>query len=88
MDWKKSRSGKELSACVRCVLISDLPLLQVIIKVYEEKEQCWQKEYMKLRSQYESSLLLYQKKALKAEEQLLLVEKQVRTNFLFFLHLH
>lgn len=81
VEKESQREGAD--TCVRCVLISDLPLLQVIIKVYEEKEQCWQKEYMKLRSQYESSLLLYQKKALKAEEQLLLVEQQVRTNFLF-----
>lgn len=45
--------------------------------MYEEKEQTWQKEYMKLRTQYESSLLVYQKKALKAEEQLLLLTQQV-----------
>ena len=55
----------------------DFPLLQVIFKVYEEKEQTWQKEYMKLRTQYESSLLVYQKKALKADEQLLLLTQQV-----------
>lgn len=70
---------------MQCVLISDLPsVAQVIIKVYEEKEQSWHKEYMKLRSQYESSLLLYQKKALKAEEQLLLLTQQVRQGTSFF----
>ena len=52
-------------------------VLQVIFKVYEEKEQAWQKEYMRLRSQYESSLLVYQQKALRAERQLLLLTQQV-----------
>lgn len=33
-------------------------LLQVIFKVYEEKEQSWHKEYKKLRTQFESSLMV------------------------------
>ena len=52
--------------------------LQVIFKVYEEKEQSWQKEYMRLRTQFESSLQVYQKKALQAEERLLQQAQQVR----------
>lgn len=53
-------------------------LLQVIFKVYEEKEQSWQKEYMRLRTQFENSLQVYQKKALQAEERLLQQAQQVR----------
>ena len=47
----------------------------MIFKVYQEKEQAWQREFLKLRSQYESSLLVYQKKATAAEERLLLLQR-------------
>lgn len=47
----------------------------VIFKVYEEKENSWKREFIKLRTQFENSLSVYQKKVLELEQELLTIRE-------------
>ncbi|XP_015785607.1 leucine zipper putative tumor suppressor 2 homolog isoform X1 [Tetranychus urticae] len=49
---------------------------QVIFKVYEEKGQSWEREFKKLKSQYELNLKNYQQRATRAEQMISLQNKQ------------
>ncbi|XP_053204384.1 leucine zipper putative tumor suppressor 2 homolog isoform X2 [Panonychus citri] len=49
---------------------------QVIFKVYEEKGQSWEREFKKLKSQYELNLKNYQQRAIRAEQMISLQNKQ------------
>lgn len=49
----------------------------MIFKVYEEKEQAWQREFKKLRAIYETKLKASQQRLFKAEQTLQVQNQQV-----------